>query len=92
MSLAAIDGEGEQIELRTLQIHLESTQNLVTRLSQQLMELKDQVKLKIYRVLIQIAHFLRDLKYYERKRIFQTLLCLKYSCKIPVKIQDGKKN
>lgn len=44
MSLAAIDGEGEQIELRTLQIHLESTQNLVTRLSQQLMELKDQVK------------------------------------------------
>lgn len=44
MSLAAIDGDGEQIELRTLQLHLESTQTLVSKLSVQLMELKDQVK------------------------------------------------
>lgn len=43
MSLAATDGEGEQIELRGLQIHLEATQILVSNLSQQLMELKDQV-------------------------------------------------
>lgn len=43
MSLAAIDGDGEQIELRTLQLHLESTQTLVSKLSVQLMELKDQV-------------------------------------------------
>lgn len=44
MSLAAIDGDGEQIELRSLQNHLESTQILVTSLSHQLMELKDQVQ------------------------------------------------
>lgn len=43
MSLAAIDGEGEQIELRSLQTTLESTQVLVSNLSQQLMELKDQM-------------------------------------------------
>lgn len=43
MSLAVVDGEGEQIELRGLQSGLEKTQTLVSHLSQQLMELKDQV-------------------------------------------------
>ncbi|XP_066997452.1 inositol 1,4,5-trisphosphate receptor isoform X2 [Anabrus simplex] len=43
MSLAADEGEGEQIELRTLQMQLEKTQNLVAHLSQQLTELKDQM-------------------------------------------------
>ncbi|XP_037926094.1 inositol 1,4,5-trisphosphate receptor isoform X3 [Hermetia illucens] len=43
MSLAAIDAEGEQIELRSLQAHLEQTQVLVSNLSQQLRELKDQM-------------------------------------------------
>lgn len=43
MSLAAVEGDGEQIELRSLQSQLETTQILVTTLSQQLMELKDQV-------------------------------------------------
>ncbi|XP_046681904.1 inositol 1,4,5-trisphosphate receptor isoform X6 [Homalodisca vitripennis] len=43
MSLAADEGEGEQIELRSLQAQLESTQLLVTTLSQQLSELKDQM-------------------------------------------------
>ncbi|RZF46806.1 hypothetical protein LSTR_LSTR012029 [Laodelphax striatellus] len=43
MSLAADEGEGEQIELRSLQAQLESTQILVTTLSQQLSELKDQM-------------------------------------------------
>lgn len=43
MSLAAVEGEGEQIELRSLQAQLENTQTLVTNLSQQLMELKDQM-------------------------------------------------
>lgn len=43
MSLAAVEGDGEQIELRSLQTQLETTQILVTNLSQQLMELKDQV-------------------------------------------------
>lgn len=43
MSLAAVEGEGEQIELRSLQAQLENTQLLVTNLSQQLMDLKDQM-------------------------------------------------
>ncbi|XP_069694590.1 inositol 1,4,5-trisphosphate receptor isoform X4 [Periplaneta americana] len=43
MSLAADEGEGEQIELRTLQAQLERTQTLVSNLSQQLTELKDQM-------------------------------------------------
>lgn len=43
MSLAADEGEGEQIELRTLQAQLEKTQALVANLSQQLTELKDQM-------------------------------------------------
>lgn len=45
MSLAAVEGEGEQVELRSLQLTLENTQLLVTNLSQQLMELKDQVQI-----------------------------------------------
>ncbi|XP_018347800.1 PREDICTED: inositol 1,4,5-trisphosphate receptor isoform X1 [Trachymyrmex septentrionalis] len=42
-SLAADEGEGEQVELRSLQSQLESTQMLVRCLSQQLMELRDQM-------------------------------------------------
>ncbi|KZC07542.1 Inositol 1,4,5-trisphosphate receptor type 1 [Dufourea novaeangliae] len=42
-SLAADEGEGEQVELRSLQSHLESTQQLVKCLSQQLTELRDQM-------------------------------------------------
>ncbi|XP_055907369.1 inositol 1,4,5-trisphosphate receptor isoform X2 [Eupeodes corollae] len=41
MSLAAVDSDGDQIELRSLQVNLEETQILVTNLSQQLRELKD---------------------------------------------------
>lgn len=43
ISLAAVEGEGEQIELKSLQAQLQNTQTLVTTLSQQLMELKDQM-------------------------------------------------
>lgn len=43
MSLAVMEGEGEQVELRSLHAQLENTQLLVTHLSQQLMELKDQM-------------------------------------------------
>ncbi|XP_030748640.1 inositol 1,4,5-trisphosphate receptor isoform X3 [Sitophilus oryzae] len=43
MSLAAVEGDGEQIELRSLQNVLESTQSLVKNLSHQLMELKEQM-------------------------------------------------
>lgn len=46
MSLAADEGEGEQMELRTLQEQLVLTQTLVINLSQQLNELKDQVRKK----------------------------------------------
>ncbi|XP_034196587.1 inositol 1,4,5-trisphosphate receptor isoform X1 [Osmia lignaria lignaria] len=42
-SLAADEGEGEQVELRSLQSQLESTQCLVKCLSQQLTELRDQM-------------------------------------------------
>ncbi|XP_026824993.1 inositol 1,4,5-trisphosphate receptor isoform X3 [Ooceraea biroi] len=42
-SLAADEGEGEQIELRSLQSQLESTQLLVKCLLQQLTELRDQM-------------------------------------------------
>lgn len=44
MSLAADESEGEQMELRSLQAQLEVTQTLVQHLSQQLTELRDQVK------------------------------------------------
>lgn len=43
MSLNTIEGDGEQIEYRSLQSQLETTQVLVKTLSQQLMELKDQM-------------------------------------------------
>ncbi|CAG2100807.1 unnamed protein product [Medioppia subpectinata] len=43
MSLAANDAEGEQNEFRVLQSQLEITQKLVSTLSQQLFELKDQM-------------------------------------------------
>ena len=43
MSLAADDSEGEQNELRTLHGQLNSTNELVQLLSQQLFELKEQV-------------------------------------------------
>lgn len=43
MSLAAVEGDGEQIELRSLQNVLENTQSLVKNLSSQLMELKEQM-------------------------------------------------
>lgn len=46
-SLAADEGEGEQVELRSLQSQLESTQQLVKCLSQQLTELRDQVCVKL---------------------------------------------
>lgn len=42
-SLDLVEGEGEQVELRSLTVELERTQKLVTTLSQQLMELKDQM-------------------------------------------------
>lgn len=43
MSLAADESEGEQIEFRSLQLQLETTQQLVKTLSQQLSQLKDQM-------------------------------------------------
>lgn len=43
MSLVSSDAEGEQNELRSLQEKLESTMKLVTNLSGQLSELKEQV-------------------------------------------------
>lgn len=41
---AQVDNEGDQVELRSLQTQLETTQTLVALLSQQLSELKEQVK------------------------------------------------
>lgn len=41
ISLATVEASEEQIELRSLQMQLETTQSLVGQLSQQLMELKD---------------------------------------------------
>jgi len=43
MSLAADEGEGEQNEMRLLQGQLEKTQDLVSLLSKQLSELRDQM-------------------------------------------------
>lgn len=45
MSLAIDEGESEQNEMRSLQEKLESTTRLVFTLSQQLSELKEQVRL-----------------------------------------------
>lgn len=44
MSLAAEESEGEQVELRNLQTTLETTQKLVSNLTQQLFELREQVR------------------------------------------------
>ena len=44
MSLVSNEGDSEQNEIRNLQEKLESTMKLVTNLSGQLSELKDQVK------------------------------------------------
>uniref|UniRef100_A0A803XZ55 Inositol 1,4,5-trisphosphate receptor n=1 Tax=Meleagris gallopavo TaxID=9103 RepID=A0A803XZ55_MELGA len=54
MSLVSSDSEGEQNELRNLQEKLESTMKLVTNLSGQLSELKDQVRAKVHRGLFKI--------------------------------------
>ncbi|KAL0191390.1 hypothetical protein M9458_014088, partial [Cirrhinus mrigala] len=43
MSLVSSDGEGEQNELRSLQEKLESTMRLVSNLTNQLTELKEQM-------------------------------------------------
>lgn len=43
MSLAADEAEGEQNEMRTLQLQLENTQKLLSTLSLQLSDMKDQV-------------------------------------------------
>ena len=44
MSLVSSDADGEQNEIRNLQEKLESTMKLVTNLSGQLTELKEQVR------------------------------------------------
>lgn len=43
ISLAAVEGEGEQIELKKFQSELQITQKLVQKLSKQLSELKNQM-------------------------------------------------
>uniref|UniRef100_A0A803TKK8 Inositol 1,4,5-trisphosphate receptor n=1 Tax=Anolis carolinensis TaxID=28377 RepID=A0A803TKK8_ANOCA len=50
MSLVSSDSEGEQNELRNLQEKLESTMKLVSNLSSQLSELKDQVRKCLFHV------------------------------------------
>ena len=45
ISLAAEGEESEQNEIRSLQVQLETTQSLVSTLSRQLAELRDQVNL-----------------------------------------------
>lgn len=47
MSLTVEESEGEQNELRNLQVQLDSTNRLVQTLSQQLMELKEQVSIYV---------------------------------------------
>ena len=64
-SLAADEGEGEQVELRSLQSQLETTQHLVKCLSQQLTELRDQVRL------------LNFLIYFETHK-YMSFYCLKF--------------
>jgi hypothetical protein len=44
MSLVSSEGDGEQNEMRSLQEKLDSTVTLVSLLSSQLSELKDQVR------------------------------------------------
>lgn len=58
MSLAADEAEGEQNEMRTLQLQLDSTQKLLSTLSLQLSDLKDQVLiLKLLVIIIIMFHF-----------------------------------
>lgn len=52
MSLAADEAEGEQNEMRTLQLQLENTQKLLSTLSLQLSDMKDQVWVLNYLVVI----------------------------------------
>lgn len=70
MSLSADEGEGEQMELRTLQLQLEKTQNLVSILSQQLTELKDQVSEFVYKSYKIILHFLVMESFYVLELIY----------------------
>lgn len=42
-SLDTAEGEGDQLDVKSLQTQLEKTQDIVFQLSKQLMELKDQV-------------------------------------------------
>ena len=60
MSLAAEEGDGEQNELRTLHVQLNSTNELVQLLSQQLSELKEQVMLSWETVTVKL-HWLEQL-------------------------------
>lgn len=59
MSLTVEESEGEQNELRNLQVQLDSTNRLVQTLSQQLMELKEQVS--IYVVKDPVTRNMRDI-------------------------------
>lgn len=59
-SLAADEGEGEQVELRSLQSQLESTQQLVKCLSQQLTELRDQV-IYVWQLFPIVGYYFRSL-------------------------------
>lgn len=43
-SLDTAEGEGDQLDVKSLKGELEKTQDLVLQLSKQLMELKDQVR------------------------------------------------
>ena len=52
MSLVSSDADGEQNEIRNLQEKLESTMKLVTNLSGQLTELKEQVRSTEYTSII----------------------------------------
>lgn len=56
MSLAADEAEGEQNEMRTLQLQLENTQKLLSTLSLQLSDMKDQVWVLNYLLVIIIKN------------------------------------
>lgn len=63
MSLAADEAEGEQNEMRTLQLQLENTQKLLSTLSLQLSDMKDQVWLLycLLLIIIEMFHFCKFL-------------------------------
>lgn len=80
MSLAADEAEGEQNEMRTLQLQLENTQKLLSTLSLQLSDMKDQVWVLNYLVVITIKNYFITVKMlYEIKKI---LYIFNYSLKI----------